>query len=104
SALGVFLLEGMRSLSQTASFFPSSRCLASALVRAIDFTTAQTIVELGAGTGAVTSEILRRMSPNCLLYALDLNPRFIRHIADTIPPGAFSGSSLGKRALELTAR
>src|SRR5689334_23931576 len=84
SALIVFLREAVRSMPETASFFPSSRRLASALVRQIDFKRANTIVELGAGTGSITCEILRRMGQKCVLYALDSNPRFIRYIARTI--------------------
>ena len=49
-------------------------------MRAIDFKAARTIVELGAGTGAITSEVLRRMNSKCTLYALDINPRFVEHI------------------------
>src|ERR1700691_5191658 len=69
----LFFSEALRSLSVTASLFPSSRFLASALLRAIDFSAARVIVELGVGTGAITKEILRRLKPNSVLLGLDLN-------------------------------
>jgi phospholipid N-methyltransferase len=84
--VGLFLTEAFRSFPETASVLPSSRYLASALLRHIDFQEASVFVELGAGTGAVTSEIIRRMRPDAKLYALDINPRFVscvqRKIAD----------------------
>lgn len=80
SDLRVFFLESLRSLPVTASLCPSSRFLASALMRAIDFATATVVVELGSGTGAVTSELLRRLSPQAKLYALDVNPIFVSHL------------------------
>ncbi len=77
---GLFLSEALRSLSVTASLFPSSRFLASALLRAIDFSAARVIVELGVGTGAITKEILRRLKPNAILLGVDLNPAFVNHV------------------------
>jgi phospholipid N-methyltransferase len=76
----VFLRESVRSLTVTASLVPSSRVLASALLRPVDFHSAGVIVELGAGTGVITSEILRRMQPQAMLYAIDINPIFISHV------------------------
>lgn len=80
---GLFFSQALRSLSVTASLFPSSRFLASALLRAIDFSAARVIVELGVGTGAVTKEILRRLAPNAVLLGVDLNPAFVQHVART---------------------
>ena len=77
---GVFFRESLKSLSVTASLFPSSRFLASALLRPIDFERAQVIVELGMGTGAITTEILRRMAPGSILFAIEVNPAFIAHV------------------------
>jgi len=67
----LFFSQALRSLSVTASLFPSSRFLASALLRAIDFSDASVIVELGVGTGAITREILRRLKPGAVLLGLD---------------------------------
>lgn len=80
SDLGLFFSESVQSLGVTASLFPSSRYLASALLRFLDFSRAVRILELGVGTGPVTSEILRRMRPDACLYALDVNPVFVTHI------------------------
>jgi len=77
---GLFFSQSVRSFSVTASLFPSSRFLAAALLRPIDFGAARVVVELGFGTGAITNEILRRLRPNSVLLAIDLNPVFLNHV------------------------
>ena len=81
---GLFFSQSLRSFSVTASLFPSSRFLASALLRPIDFGAAQVIVELGTGTGAITKEILRRLNPDAVLLGVDLNPAFVKHVRRSI--------------------
>jgi phosphatidylethanolamine/phosphatidyl-N-methylethanolamine N-methyltransferase len=83
SAYRLFFQESMRSLGPTASFFPSSRYLANALIRPIDFRRARTVVELGPGTGAVTNAILKRLRPDGKLIAVDINRTFIHHLQTT---------------------
>lgn len=83
NAYRLFFQESMRSLGPTASMFPSSRYLANALTRPIDFRRARTVVELGPGTGAVTNEILKRLRPDGKLFAIDINPIFIDHLRAT---------------------
>jgi phosphatidylethanolamine/phosphatidyl-N-methylethanolamine N-methyltransferase len=80
SAYRLFLQQSIRALFSTASVLPSSRFLADALVKPIDFRQARVIVELGPGTGAVTSEILKRMRPDGKLLAIDINRAFIDHL------------------------
>ena len=86
---GFFFRESLKSLSVTASIFPSSRFLASALLRPIDFDRARIIVELGMGTGAITTEILRRMAPGSVLLAIELNPAFIAHVRSKVHDSRF---------------
>jgi len=86
---GLFFSQSLRSLSVTASLFPSSKFLASALLRPIDFGTAEVIVELGIGTGAITKEILRRLKPNAILVGLDLNPAFVNHVRRKLQDSRF---------------
>src|ERR1700709_1613141 len=83
NAYRFFFQESMRSLGPTASMFPSSRYLANALTRPIDFRRARTVLELGPGTGAVTNEILKRLRPDATLFAIDINPTFIDHLRAT---------------------
>jgi phospholipid N-methyltransferase len=87
--VGLFFSQSLRSLSVTASLFPSSRFLASALLRPIDFGAAQVIVELGVGTGAITKEILRRLRPGAVLVGVDLNPAFVNYVRRKIQDSRF---------------
>jgi phospholipid N-methyltransferase len=85
----LFLSQSMRSLPETASLFPSSRFLAAALLRKIDFGAAFVIVELGMGTGAITKQILRRLGPRTELYGVDVNPCFVSHVRRRIRDSRF---------------
>lgn len=86
---GLFFSQALQSLPVTASLFPSSRFLASAMLRAIDFRTARVIVELGVGTGAITKEILRRLNPKAVLLGVDLNRAFVTHVERTTQDSRF---------------
>jgi phosphatidylethanolamine/phosphatidyl-N-methylethanolamine N-methyltransferase len=79
-AFRLFLQESLKSLRSTAAVFPSSKYLTRALLSPVDFSRARVVVELGPGTGAVTTEILKRMRPDGTLYAIDNNMNFIRHL------------------------
>src|SRR5258708_37456125 len=83
SAYRLFFEQSMQAWGPTASLFPSSRYLANALIRPIDFRRARTVVELGPGTGAVTNEILKRLRPDGKLIAVDINQTFIHHLRNT---------------------
>jgi len=105
---GFFFRESLKSLSVTASLFPSSRFLASALLRPIDFNRARIIVELGMGTGAITTEILQRMAPGSTLFAIEVNPAFTAHVRAKVHDPRFVpisgraerlGSILGQRGV-----
>jgi phospholipid N-methyltransferase len=85
----LFFTQSLRSFGATASLFPSSRSLASALLRPIDFSKARVIVELGVGTGAITGEILRKLGPNATLIGIDLNAAFIDHVREKIQDSRF---------------
>jgi phospholipid N-methyltransferase len=79
-AYRLFIREFFRSFGVTASLVPSSRFLAAAMLDPVDFRKPCTIVELGPGTGAMTKEILRRMTPDSRLFAFEVNPHFVGHL------------------------
>ncbi len=83
SAYRLFLQESFRTIRTTASVVPSSRFLAMAMLEQVDFRSARTLVELGSGTGVLTREILRRMTPDSRLFALEINGNFVGHLRDT---------------------
>jgi phospholipid N-methyltransferase len=57
-----------------ASFAPSSRFMARKITHDIDWDQAKCIVELGAGTGPITAEIVRRVRPHTKLIIIELDP------------------------------
>jgi phospholipid N-methyltransferase len=68
-----------------ASVAPSSRFMVRATLRDIDFVKCQCIVELGAGTGPITAELLKRAGGNCRLLIVELDPDLCRHLRKRFP-------------------
>ncbi|MEO0734564.1 MAG: methyltransferase domain-containing protein, partial [Bacteroidota bacterium] len=80
-----FLLEGLRNLRTTGTLTRSSPALCRAAIDRIDFTTARTIVELGAGDGVITEYILERLHPEGKVIAFEVSPELcadMRSIGD----------------------
>jgi len=65
-----FLRQGRK----IASVAPSSRFMARKVVDGIDWEKAKCIVELGAGTGPITAEVVRRVRPHTKLLVIELDP------------------------------
>jgi phospholipid N-methyltransferase len=61
-----------------ASFSPSSRFLARSMVRGIDWRKSRCVVELGAGTGPITRELVRAADPQTKLVIVERDPDFCR--------------------------
>lgn len=72
----LFLAKFLRHGTAIASLAPSSRWLARATVREIDFGRARVLVELGAGTGPITRVLAERAHPECRVVVLERDPHF----------------------------
>lgn len=68
-----FLLEGLRNLRTTGTLTRSSTALCQAAIDRIDFSTARTIVELGAGDGVITKHILEQLHPDGKVIAFEVS-------------------------------
>ena len=68
-----------------ASFVPSSPYLARTIIRGIDFNEAKCIVELGAGTGPVTTELVKRAKPGTRLIIIERDPDFCARLREKFP-------------------
>src|SRR3984893_16907773 len=73
----LFARNFFRHPRMLGSIVPSSRFLIKQLLEPIDWAQARVIVEYGPGVGGITAEILRRMSPNAILIAIETNPEFV---------------------------
>jgi phospholipid N-methyltransferase len=77
-ACGNFIREICRDFRRTGAVLPSSRFLAKALVTHLRMPRPPArILEVGAGTGAITSEIVRYLRPDDQLDVVEINARFV---------------------------
>lgn len=76
--LGKFFKHGIT----IASIWPSSKSLAKATIKEVDFDKANVIVELGAGTGPITDALIRRLKPHTKFIAIERDADFARILHD----------------------
>jgi len=72
----VFFQEFLKHPKQVGSIVPSSRFLERRVVEVAAVRSAETIVELGSGTGGTTRAILRAMRQHTRLLCIEVNPLF----------------------------
>ena len=72
--LGKFLKHGTR----IASVWPSSTAMSRATIREIDWAHAKIVVELGAGTGPITEQIIRQLRSHTKLIVIERDGDFAR--------------------------
>ena len=104
-----FLKESLRNLRTTGAVARSSKYLVREMMQPIDFINAKIIVELGAGDGVLTEELLNRMSPEALLLCFEINPEFCKILRGAIDDPRFvliedSAENLEKHLWELGFR
>ncbi len=75
-----FAVAAAGDFQNVASVAPSSRHLARAMLDGLPVNDARTVVELGAGTGAITRVLLETLPPEATLLAFEINPEFISHM------------------------
>ena len=68
-----------------ASFAPSSRFMARKVIGGIDFENAKCIVELGAGTGPITAELIKHLKPHTKLLVIELDPELCARLKTRFP-------------------
>jgi len=76
------LLERPRAVGAVCS---SSRRLAECMTRHLDLSRGGPVLELGAGTGAITEELLRGGVRADQLVVLEQSDRFVRHLRHRFP-------------------
>lgn len=79
-----FLNEFFTDWRTVGAVAPTSRFTQSVMLDAIDWRNARIVLELGAGTGAITRSILSRMHPAAKLLAVELNERFVLQLRRSI--------------------
>lgn len=71
-----FFKEACKHPREVSTIFPSSRYLARAMADQVDFDRADTVVELGAGEGALTDPLVKRLRPDSQLLLVEVNEQF----------------------------
>lgn len=66
------------------SVVPSSSFLVNDMMSQVDWARARVLVEYGPGVGTFTREILRRMRPDAVLVAIELNTDFVEYLRDQV--------------------
>lgn len=85
SDFGLFFRKFLAKGRTISSAIPSSRAMAECVLETVDFCRPATIVELGAGTGPVTQEIIQRMQPHHRLIIVENDPDFCEVLRRRFP-------------------
>lgn len=80
-----FWREALRGPHRIGALAPTTRGLACELVRRCGVESANAIVELGAGTGIITEQILRWKRPDASVLAVERDAGFARELASRFP-------------------
>lgn len=75
-----FFKESLADFKNTGSFVPSSRRLARRLTRPLAARPNMIVVELGAGTGAVTGFLAETLPIDAKIISLEINPVLVNRL------------------------
>lgn len=78
-----WIVEVVKHPRELSTVFPSSPFLARTVADQLDLSEPRAIAELGAGDGALTGPIVKRMSPGSQLHLIEVNERFVRRLEET---------------------
>ncbi len=79
-----FAVAAASDFQSIASIAPSSRHLAHAMLEGLPIDSVRTVVELGAGTGAITRVLLERLPRHAILLAFEINPELISYLKKSL--------------------
>ena len=91
SSLALFARNFLKSPAMLGSVIPSSSFLVNDMMRQVDWERARVVVEYGPGVGTFTREILKRMRPDAILVAIELNTDFVEYLSDHVRDSRFRG-------------
>ena len=79
-----FALNFFRHPYMLGAIVPSSRFLVDDVIAQVDWKKARVVVEYGPGVGTITQEALKRMRPDAMLIAIELDPDFCGFLKNAI--------------------
>lgn len=94
-----FLAQGLKNVGTVGAVWPSSRSLARAMVAPVfaQHEGPVRVLEVGAGVGPVTAELVSRLQPGDSLDVVELNPEFCKVLRER-----FSGAVVEPRVHEMS--
>lgn len=82
---GLFFRQWLRSPKSMGAVLPSGRSLGRAIGRAVRWQPGDQVVELGAGTGAITRGLLASGLPADALVVVELDAPLVGYLRDRVP-------------------
>ncbi len=79
-SLKTFAAEALTDFPTIAAIAPSSSHLVSAMLEPLPLARANTVLELGAGTGVITQALLDELPRNATLLAFEINRPFFHYL------------------------
>lgn len=80
SSLALFTRNFFRSPAMLGSVVPSSPFLVNDMMKQVNWARARVLVEFGPGVGTFTRQILKRMRPDAVVIAIELNTDFVEYL------------------------
>ncbi|PYQ41754.1 MAG: methyltransferase [Acidobacteria bacterium] len=84
SPIVLFARNFIKYPAMLGSIIPSSRFLVKDLMSMIDWEQTRVLVEFGPGVGTITREVLKRMRPDAVLLAIELNEEFVQYLSGAV--------------------
>src|SRR5579863_4429543 len=88
-SLALFARNFFKSPAMLGPVVPSSSFLVNDMMKQVDWNRARIVVEYGPGVGTFTREILKRMRPDAVLIAIELNTDFVDYLNDHVQDSRF---------------
>jgi phospholipid N-methyltransferase len=83
--LWLVLRKFLTNAKTVATIAPSSRALSRATLRGVDWQNTKAVVELGAGTGPITTELMKVVPPHVRVVVNEFLPEFCQALRQKIP-------------------
>ncbi|MEI6034159.1 MAG: rRNA adenine N-6-methyltransferase family protein [Verrucomicrobiae bacterium] len=80
-----FFREFLKSPGSMGAVWPSSPTLARTMIRAANVASAEFVLEIGPGSGALTGPILETLRPGARFVAIEKSPDLARAVAGKFP-------------------
>ncbi len=80
-----FIRETIKHPQQNGAIVPSSKKLAVLITEKADLATAKVVVEIGAGGGSFTQEIIKKIPRTSTYFAIEINESFVHDLKKNYP-------------------